>query len=85
LDLIRLQDYIAQDNPRAAYRMVQVIQKQTKQLLAHPYSGRPGRVSGTRELVISDTPYLVAYRLQGEWLDVLAVLHSSRRWPEDFE
>lgn len=83
-DLIRVQDYIAQDNPRAAYRVVQTIRERTEQLAEHPYSGRPGRVQGTRELIGSDTPYLVAYRVQDEWVDVLAVLHGSRQWPESF-
>ena len=83
-DLIRIQDYIAQDNPRAAYRVVETIRERTGKLAEHPRSGRAGRVEGTRELVITDTPYLVAYRIQGEWIDVLAVLHGSRRWPESF-
>lgn len=84
VDLIRIQDYIAQDNPHAAYRVVQTIRERTGKLAEHPYSGRPGRVQGTRELIVSDTPYLVAYRVQGEWVDVLAVLHGSRQWPESF-
>lgn len=83
-DLIRIQDYIAQDNPRAAFRVVETIRERTGKLVEHPRSGRPGRVEGTRELVITDTPYLVAYRIQGEWIDVLAVLHGSRQWPEGF-
>lgn len=83
-DLIQIQDYIAQDNPYAALRVVDTIRERTGKLAEHPRSGRLGRVDGTRELVISDTPYLVAYRIQGEWVDLLAVLHGSRRWPESF-
>ncbi len=83
-DLSQIQDHIAQDNPRAAYRVAQTIRQRTARLAGHPHSGRPGRVQGTRELIVSDTPYLVAYRVQGEWIDILAVLHGNQRWPESF-
>ena len=46
--------------------------------------GRPGRVPGTRELVIPGTPYIVPYRVQGEAIQILRVYHSARRWPESF-
>jgi toxin ParE1/3/4 len=48
-----------------------------------PRSGRPGRVEGTRELVIIRTPYIVAYRIIGDTVRILRVLHSSRQWPDD--
>lgn len=50
----------------------------------HPDLGRPGRVSGTRELVITGTPLIVAYRLRRNEIQVLAVLHGARKWPERF-
>jgi toxin ParE1/3/4 len=50
-------------------------------LLAHPQMGRPGRVAGTRELVISSTPFVVIYRLQGQSIEVLRLLHSAQQWP----
>jgi plasmid stabilization system protein ParE len=46
--------------------------------------GRPGRVPDTRELVISGTPYIVAYQVQGKVITILRILHSSRRWPKQF-
>ena len=49
-----------------------------------PLAGRKGRVSGTREVVISDTPYLVAHRLYDDDIQNLAVLHGARRWPKNF-
>jgi toxin ParE1/3/4 len=79
-----LEDYIAQDNPSAAYRVAQTIRKQIEMLILHPYSGRTGRVEGTRELVISKTPYIVAYAVSENNISILAVLHHSRKWPDAF-
>ena len=49
-----------------------------------PHIGRPGRVAGTRELIITDTAYIIPYRVKGDNLQILRVYHSSRRWPESF-
>jgi len=74
-------DYIAQDNPLAAINQDEEIERQINMLLAHPQMGRPGRVTGTRELVISSTPFVVIYRLQGQSIEVLRLLHSAQQWP----
>jgi toxin ParE1/3/4 len=50
-------------------------------LLEHPKMGRPGRVEGTRELVVSNTPFIVIYRLQGQHVEVIRLLHSAQLWP----
>ncbi|NBX05841.1 MAG: type II toxin-antitoxin system RelE/ParE family toxin [Betaproteobacteria bacterium] len=74
-------DYIAQDNPLAAIRQDEQIERQINILVTHPKMGRPGRVAGTRELVISGTPFVVIYRLQGPNIEVLRLLHSAQQWP----
>ena len=74
-------DYIAQDNPLAAVRQDEQIERQINMLLAHPQMGRPGRVSGTRELVISGTPFVAIYRLHAPHIEVLRLLHSAQQWP----
>ena len=43
--------------------------------------GRPGRVLGTRELVVPGTPYIIPYRARGEYLDLLAIFHGHQKWP----
>jgi plasmid stabilization system protein ParE len=53
-------------------------------LADHPDLGRAGRVRGTRELLIAGTPYIVAYRVVGNRLRILSVIHSARRWPQSF-
>lgn len=74
-------DYIAQDKPLAAIGQDEQIERQINMLLAHPKMGRPGRVTGTRELVISGTPFVVIYRLQEQSIEVLRLLHSAQQWP----
>jgi len=51
------------------------------QLAQHPKMGRPGRVKGTRELVISGTPFVVIYRLKARRVDIIRLLHSAQQWP----
>jgi toxin ParE1/3/4 len=46
-----------------------------------PNRGRAGRIAGTRELVVSGTPYIVAYRVASDRTIVLRILHAARRWP----
>lgn len=83
--LTALHDHIAAEDPAAATGVATRIVDLVGTLLReHPQSGRPGRVAGTRELVITGTPYLVAYETNDETITILAVLHSARRWPNRF-
>ncbi len=77
-------EHIARDNPAAASRVVASIVDAVKRLRNFPASGRPGRVPGTRELVIPGTPYIVPYRVRGDTLEILRVFHAARRWPNHF-
>jgi len=82
-DLVALRAYITQDDPAAAQRVAVHIVRNVETLLANrPKMGRPGRIRGTRELVIPKTPYVVPYRISGDTIQILRVFHSSRRWPE---
>lgn len=74
-------DYIAQDDPQAAARIVLRIEAAVALLADHPDLGRAGRVPGTRELVVPQTPYLVPYRVRSKRIDILRVFHGRRRWP----
>ena len=73
--------YIAEENPLAAGRVVEMIEIQVNQLKLQPAIGRPGRVLGTRELVIANTHYLVPYRIKNNKVEILRVFHTSRRLP----
>ena len=83
-DLRRLHEYIAEDNPLAASRMVARIQDATQRLKKHPQMGRSWRVQGTRELVIAGSPYIVVYILGDSEIQIVAVIHSDVRWPDTF-
>lgn len=74
--------YVAEHDARAAGRLVVRIVEQTDRLRLHPRLGRPGRVPGTRELVVSGTPYVVAYRILADDVEVITVLHSAQAWPK---
>ena len=83
----RLEDIyerIAADNPAAAARVTLRIRKAVERLSERPAIGRPGRVPNTRELVISGTPYIVPYRVKGDAVQVITILHSAQRWPDQF-
>lgn len=76
-------DYIAQDNPLAAIEQDEQIERQVGLLLLQPKMGRPGRVKGTRELVVSRTPFIVAYRIEGSRIEIIRLLHGAQRWPKE--
>lgn len=80
-DLVQIRRYIERDNPLAASSVAAQILKSVNRLVDHPQMGRLGRLSGTRELVISKTPYVVPYRVQGETIELLRVIHSRQQWP----
>ena len=83
-DLADIAGYISQDNPEAARRIVRRLWTAVKSLAEQPEMGRPGRVHGTRELVVSDTPFVVPYRVVGSETEILRVLHGARNWPKSF-
>lgn len=75
---------ISQYSPSLADRAVGAILDAVENLQRFPALGRPGRVVGTRELVISGTPYIVAYRVRGDTVELLLILHAARKWPAGF-
>ena len=74
-------DYIAQDNPETAAEMYKHIRSRVDDLAEQPGQGRPGRVYGTRELVIEKYPYIVPYRVKESEIVILRVFHTSQKPP----
>lgn len=81
-DLRAIKAYIAEQNPEAARQVIDRIRHDATLLALQPTIGRTGRLPGSRELVINPYPYIVAYREHHDEVHILAVLHTSRRWPE---
>lgn len=75
-------DYIEVDSPRGAIAVDERIQTSVESLRQFPEMGRQGRIEGTRELVISRTSYISVYRLTGDTVRILRVLHSAQQWPD---
>ena len=79
-DLESLDACSAEDAPLAAAATLERILSGIEALKRHPEMGRRGRVAGTRELVVA--PYIVAYRAAKSAIQILAVIHGARRWPD---
>lgn len=74
--------YIAAEDPAAARLVVGRVLAAVDQLADQPGLGRPGRVPGTRELVVPKARYLVPYRVRRDAIEILRVFHTSRRLPQ---
>ena len=81
-DFESIVEYIADANPIAAIEQGDEIENQLSLLVAHPQMGHPGRVKGTREIVIVRTPYIAVYRIKGKIIQILRVLHGAQKWPQ---
>ncbi|HEY9344556.1 MAG TPA: type II toxin-antitoxin system RelE/ParE family toxin [Inquilinus sp.] len=75
-----IREYIARDNPAAALALDELFSGRARRLIDHPGLGRPGRVTGTRELVVHQN-YILIYDVAGDVVRVLRVLHAARQWP----
>ena len=80
--LAHLREYIARDNPNAGNRIARALLEAVERLAKLPNLGRPGRLAGTRELVVSGTPYIIPYRLRGDRLEIVAIFHARQKWPK---
>lgn len=74
--------YIAADDPATARLLVARVLEAVNQLADQPGLGRPGRVPGTRELVVARSRYVVPYRVKRDAVEILRVFHTSRRLPK---
>jgi addiction module RelE/StbE family toxin len=73
--------YVAEDDPAASELVILRIVTAVEALAIHPLLGRPGRITGTREMVLGDVSYIIAYRVVRDELAVLTVMHSAQKWP----
>ena len=76
-------EYIARDSPTAAGKTLARIKNAVNLLADQPSMGRAGRLPDTRELVITETPYIIPYRIHDGQIEILRVFHTARNWPID--
>jgi addiction module RelE/StbE family toxin len=84
-DLRGIKEFIAQDNPIAAARVIRTIRQSAQGLTDNPLLGRVGEIVGTRELVIDRYPYLVVYRILEKRVRILAVFNTAQYWQAGFD
>jgi toxin ParE1/3/4 len=80
-DLERITDYLFENTPRNAAELVRSLYSAPSALLNFPHRGRPGKKAATRELVLSPLPYIIIYRVTGDIIHVLRILHGAQKWP----
>jgi toxin ParE1/3/4 len=81
-DRLAIFTFVETENPRAAVRIDETSRDQVRRLVQFPQSGRPGRVGGTRELIVVGLAYIVAYRVTVDTVRILRVLHGAQQWPK---
>lgn len=82
-DLVEIREYIARDKPDAAGNVAKRIKGEVDSLQEHSGRGRPGRVEGTRELIIPGLPFIIPYRVKNNVIEILRVLHSAMNWTDE--
>ncbi len=83
-DLRQIFEYITEDNINAASKLLDEIDERVTLLLDNPDIGRTGRVENTNELVLTGTNYILPYRVVKDQIQILALFHTSREWPDKF-
>jgi addiction module RelE/StbE family toxin len=76
---------IAEDNPKAARTLLNEIKERAVLLQDNPLLGRLGRIEDTRELVLTGTSFILPYRVKDLQIQILAVLHGAKQWPNEFQ
>jgi toxin ParE1/3/4 len=79
--LVSLREYIEEGSEQNAALVANRILRAIELLQTQPGMGRAGRVSGTRELVVPETPYIIPYRIRRDHLELIAVFHGRQKWP----
>jgi len=82
-DIKAAYEYVAADSADAADEFLERIRQSAAVLIRHPMAGLTGRIPGTRELVVPGAPWIMPYRIRRGFIDILAVIHGARKWPDD--
>lgn len=80
-DLEHIADYLLTHTPSRAQQLIRAVYDAPSELLTFPNRGRNGKKEGTRELVLSPLPYIVVYKVVGDIIFVVRILHGAQKWP----
>jgi toxin ParE1/3/4 len=80
-DLQHIKDYLTENHPELSQSTVLELYESVLSLKTSPFRGRIGREDGTRELVLTRLPYIAAYRVKGDAVEVLHIYHGAQRRP----
>ena len=72
--------YVAQDNPTAAINLDIEFESKAENARLRPTLYKPGRMKGTREIIVRPN-YVMVYRVIGDVVEMLRVLHAAQQWP----
>jgi addiction module RelE/StbE family toxin len=81
VDFAGIVEYIRTQSPATAERIARSIYDSVTSLDTFPERGRPGKIGGTRELVLTPLPFVVVYRVRQELVEIVRIVHGSQRWP----
>lgn len=81
-ELVHIYEYITAEDPQVALKIVRRIHTAVADLRDTPGIGRPGRLSGTRELVVTGMPFIIPYRVRDGVIEILSIIHTARKWPD---
>ena len=79
-DLKYIRQYIFLDNPLASKKVISQIYEDIKLIQSFPNLGKTGRKLSTRELVVSDLPYIIVYRLKKDEIEIIKIVHTAKQW-----
>jgi toxin ParE1/3/4 len=73
---------VSQESRAAVAPVLARIEQTAAALSRHPPAGRDGRAAGTREFAVSGTPFIMAYRVTRDAVEILGLMHRARPWPD---
>ena len=80
-DLERITDFLFENVPERAAELIRTLYNAPAILLTFPHRAGSGKKEGTRELVLTALPYIVVYRVEGDMIEILRILHGAQKWP----
>ncbi len=80
-DLEHIKNYLTEHFPEFAESTMIELYETIRSLKTSSRRGRLGREEGTRELVLTRLPYVVAYRIKEQAIEILHVFHSAQNRP----